>query len=117
MGRSWSFSKAWERNEAMVRRMDREEGHYEGVEKAASSKRKIGPQQVEWESEGALGLDSELFHIDGEPVTNLKEEYLGNGHYRVYWQKESGGTYVTEHEKTAEGRHTQTRGAKRIFSF
>lgn len=115
MGKSVSFSKAWEANERMIRRMDQEEGHYEGVEKAP--KKKIGPQGVEYAPNAVLGLDGDHFRIGERFVSNIKEERLENGDINVYWQSEDNKTYVTRHEQTAEGGYTQTTRPRRTFTF
>ena len=113
MGRSFSMSRAWERNEAMIRRLDQEEGHYEGAEKAP--KRRIGPQDVEYSPNAVLGLDGDHFRIGDRLVSNYKEERLENGDINVYWRSEDNKTYVTRHEQTGERGYTQTTRPKRVW--
>lgn len=115
MGKSFSMSRAWERNERMIRQLDQQEGHYEGTEKAP--KKKIGPQGVEYSPNAVLGLDGEHFRMGERLVSNIKEERLSNGDINVYWQSEDGKTYVTRHEQTGDRGYTQTTRPKRVFTF
>ena len=116
------MSSAWAKNERMVAALDQKEGHYEGGEKAPKKKIKrvsgSGREQtVEYSPNAVLGLDSDLFHMGGEHVTNLKEERLEDGRVLAYWQAESGGTYVTEHEQVDERTYRQTTKPRRIYGF
>ena len=115
MGRTFSMSRAWERNQAMIEKLDQKEGHYEGAEKAP--KKKIGPQKYEYSPNATLGLDGDHFRIGDRLVNNIKEERLENGDINVYWQSEDHKTYVTRHEQTDERGYTQTTRPKRVTTF
>lgn len=115
MGRSFSMSRAWERNEAMIRRLDQEEGHYEGIRKAA--KKKLGPHGVEYTPNGVLGLDGDHFHIGDQLVSNFKEERVSATEVYAYFRAENGDMYKQRWEQTTENGYTATSRATRTQDY
>lgn len=111
-----SMSDAWAKNERMVKRLDAKEGHYEGAEKAP--KKRLKGANVEVSPNAVLGLDSDLFHMGGDMVTNMKEERMSNGDVNVYWKNaRDGGIYVTRHEQVDDRGYRQVTKPRRIHSF
>jgi hypothetical protein len=115
MGKSFSMSAAWERNEAMIRRMDQEEGHYEGVGKAR--KKKLGPQGVEYTPNGVLGLDGDHFRIGDQQVSNFKEDRISATEVHAYFIAENGEVYKQRWEQTTENGYTATSRAERTLDY
>jgi hypothetical protein len=118
MGRSFSMSDAWMRNEIRVKRMEYEEGKQVGWE--ANPMRTLhdgAGKPHEFKEDAALGFDGQDIHVAGDKVSVLKEECLPGGDINLYLQNENGGTYIQRWAKVGQGRHRSAEKPRRIFGF
>lgn len=119
MGRSFSFSGAWARNQRMVDRLERQgdADDYEVEYQRAPSGEIVG-QRLKLKTGSTLGFEERDWHHKGEPVEFVGEEKdYGDGTVSLdYAVRSSSGrieTYRATWEKTSD-RGLVARGARRV---
>src|SRR5665213_2850565 len=118
MGRQFSMSDAWLRNEVRAKRMEYEEGKNVGHESRGMRILHDGAGKPhEFKEDAALGFDGQDIHVAGDKVSVLKEECLPGGDINLYLQNENGGTYIQRWAKVGPGRRPMAPRPRRITTF
>jgi hypothetical protein len=118
MGKQFSMSDAWMRNEIRAKRMEHEEGKQVGWERNPMRTLHDGAGKAhEFKEDAALGFDGQDIHVAGDKVSVLKEECLPGGDINLYLQNENGGTYIQRWAKVGPGRHRSAEKPRRVYGI
>jgi hypothetical protein len=119
MGKQFYFGTAWTRNEDRAKRLQEEEGRFEGAEAAPTREvTDARGRKVRLKTDASIGVDGYDIHHSGEKVSVLKEEYDPHtDSVTLYTQNENGGTYAQRWEKIRPGLRRAAEKPRRVYGI